>query len=415
MTLRRILFVDDEVSVLEGLQNTLRKQRRIWDMVFAPGGQAALTEMAKAPFDVIVSDMRMPGMDGPALLQEVRNRYPGVARIVLSGQADREAVLRAIPVAHQFLTKPCDAEVLRAVIERTGNLQTILQDETSRRLVGRLDKLPSVAASYWALTKALMQPEIGLAEIADIMEEDPAMSAKVLQLVNSAYFGFAHRVTSIHQAVMYLGVELLRGLLLTARAFALMGTESVEGFSLDQLQAHSVLTGRAAARFLTNPQMVEEAFTAGILHDVGQIVLALGFPDRFGGVRQAAREGRRPLQEIEKEILGVTHAEVGAYLLGVWGLPFSIVEAVAFHHCPSLVTEGARDVLAAVHVADALVEARDEGLDPGAPNGLDIAFLEAGGWAAGLPRWRDRVALELPAAIAAGQPGLHAVSGRERS
>jgi HD-like signal output (HDOD) protein len=396
MRRRRILFVDDEVSVLDGLQNILRKQRHVWDMAFAQGGAAALAELEKAPHDVIVSDMKMPGMDGPALLQTVKDLYPGAARIVLSGQAERDAVLRALPVAHQFLSKPCDIEVLRAVIERTCNLQTLLQDDAIRRVVGKLDTLPSVAASYWALTRALQQQEIGLAQVAAIVEQDPAMTAKVLQLVNSAYFGLAHRITSIQQAVTYLGVELLKGLLLTARVFALMDVSRVPGFSLERLQQHSLLTARVARRLVPNPGDRDEAFTAAILHDVGQVILALGVPDRFADALRVARETGRPLDEVEREILAVSHSEVGAYLLGVWGLPFPILEAIAYHHQPHRVTAGSRDVLAAVHVADVLIEASPgAGGEDASAERLDMAFLESAGWAPDLPRWREIVAKEI--------------------
>jgi putative nucleotidyltransferase with HDIG domain len=402
MTRRRILFVDDEVSVLDGLQNILRKQRHVWDMAFARGSAAALAELELAAYDVIVSDMKMPGMDGPALLQVIKDRYPAAARIVLSGQAERDAVLRALPVAHQFLSKPCDIDLLRAVIDRTCNLQMLLQDDAIRRVVGKLDTLPSVASSYWALTRALQQQEIGLADVAAIVEQDPGMTAKVLQLVNSAYFGLAHRITSIQQAVMYLGIELLKGLLLTARVFALMDISRMPGFSLDRLQQHSLLTARVAKRLVTNPADQDEAFTAALLHDVGHVIFALGVPERFAEVLRIAHAEGRPLDEVEREVLCVSHSEVGAYLLGVWGLPFPILEAIANHHQPHRVAEGSRDVLAAVHVADALV---DGWIETGDPNErLDVAFLESAGWDSHLPAWRQIAAEEIEASRArAGQ------------
>jgi YesN/AraC family two-component response regulator len=118
--LRRVLFVDDDQYILDGLQNLLRKQRSRWDMCFALGGAAALELFAAAPFDVIVSDMRMPGMDGAELLAHVRERYPAARRIVLSGYAEPAAVQRALEVAHQFLSKPCRAPDLIDAIDAGG-------------------------------------------------------------------------------------------------------------------------------------------------------------------------------------------------------------------------------------------------------------------------------------------------------
>lgn len=396
MRLQRIIFVDDEPQVLDGLQNVLRKHRRVWDMTFCLGAHAAIEELAKGPVDVIVSDMRMPGMDGAALLEHVKQTYPRVARIVLSGHAERDAIVRALPVAHQFLSKPCDTETLRVVIERTCYLQNLLQDDALREVIGRLDKLPSVPTTYWELTQAVAEPNVEIATIARIIEKDPAMSIKVLQLVNSAYFGLAHRMTSVSRAVTYLGIELVKGLALTAHVFATMEASPTSGFSIERLQECSLATGRVAGKFLSDPKLREEAFTAGLVHDIGKIIVAVAMPARYSEVVKNARETHRPFYVVESEVLGMSHAAVGACLLGVWGLPFSIVEAVAFHHSPGLVTEGSCEVLAALHVADALVDASCvEEMEEPSDSVIDEAFLERIGFAARLPQWRTRGAEEI--------------------
>jgi HD-like signal output (HDOD) protein len=390
MTLKRILFVDDEVNVLDGLRNVLRKQRREWDMVFANGGEAALVELDKGPFDVIVSDMRMPGMDGAQLLQAVKDRYPGTARIVLSGHAEREAVLRTLPVAHQYLSKPCDEEQLRSVITRTCNLQALLQDETIRRAIGHFDALPSAPQVYWEITAAADRLNTTLVDISAIVERDPALVAKVLQLVNSAYFGLAHRVTSIGHAVQYLGLDLIKGLALTERVFA-GATVAIDGFSVEALQKHSVLAARVAKKATAGSPKADEVFAAAIVHDIGQILLACGFPDRFGDAVRIARERGEPLHVVEREVFGTTHAEVGAFLLGMWGLPFTLVEAVAYHHRPELVTAGDREVLVAVHIAEALVDAGvGDDADAILAKNLDVGVLAGFGVTTeALSRWRD--------------------------
>lgn len=384
-TAHRILFVDDEASILDGLQNLLHKQRHLWHMVFSQSGEAALAELQKAPFDVIVSDMRMPGMDGATLLAAVKDSYPNVARIVLSGQAERDALIKALPIAHQFLSKPCDGEMLRVVIERACRLQRLLTDETIRTAIGKLDALPSAATTYSDLTQALASPDVGLTTVAAVVERDPAMAAKVLQLVNSAYFGLSQRITSVAQAMVYLGADTMKGLVLTSQVFALAEQKQVQGLSVDALQEHSLMTARLAKRLVVNQRVADDAFTAGLLHDIGQIALSVSMPETYAEVLRTSRA--RPLHEAEHERLGVSHAEVGAYLLGVWGLPFSVVEAVAYHHRPSAVEAGDREVLAAVHVADTLVEAGDA--ESSATAGVDVAFLEASGWTSTLPKARE--------------------------
>src|SRR5262249_35044517 len=157
----------------------------------ATGATEALAELKIAPVDIVISDMRMPGLDGASLLAKIKEDYPATARLILSGHAERDAILRALPVAHQFLSKPCDATVLRTAIERTCDLHRLLEDEAIRQVVGRLDRLPSVPQTYVELTEAASRPGASTSDFATIIERDPAMSAKVLQLVNSAYFGVA--------------------------------------------------------------------------------------------------------------------------------------------------------------------------------------------------------------------------------
>jgi HD-like signal output (HDOD) protein len=390
VTNNRILFVDDEQAVLDGLRNRLRKQRRSWDMVFALGGPAGLEELARAPFDVVVSDMRMPSMDGAALLQAVKEMYPSVARIVLTGHAEREAIERALPVAHQFLSKPCDGEVLKTVIERTCRLRALVNDGNLRKIIGSLERLPSARRTYDELTRVAAKSEARIGDIAKIIERDPAMSAKALQIVNSTYFGLSQQVTSIDRAVSYLGVEVLKGLALTANVFAtLKDVAPNDDFSLDRLQRRAFLTARMARRFVSDPQRADEAFTCALVHDVGKIIFTLGTPAKYREViRRSAREGVAA-HIIEREVLGITHAEVGAYLLGMWGLPFSIVDVVAHHHDPVDAHGKDAELLAVVHVADGLADAA---LDPMARGDLaahlDLAFLDGAGFLGQLPRWK---------------------------
>ena len=399
MTRKRILFVDDEANVLQGLQNMLRKHRGQWDTAFALGADAALAELARAPFDVVVSDMRMPGMDGATLLKRVRHEFPHVTRIVLSGHADRDAVMRALPVAHQYLSKPCDADLLRQVIEQACRLQNLLHDGAVRTIVGRVDSLPSVPRCYEALTNAIARGE-GVAVIAGIVHADPAMTAKVLQVVNSAYFGAGRRIASVRQAVSYLGSELVHALAATAERFEATTEEPLpSGFGLEALQEHSLATAQLASTMVTEQQHKEEAFCAAILHDIGKIVLALEVPKHYAQVLDTARREGRPEHHVERELMSVTHAEVGAYLLGLWGVPSSIVDAVAYHHAPRRLPSGPHELVAAVHVADALAHGAARGRNRGVePMLLDEPFLTELGWTSSIAEWKGMAAPEHVAA-----------------
>jgi len=353
--MRRVLFVDDEPRILEGLRRMLRPQRQEWEMAFAPGGEAALALLEASPFDVIVSDMRMPGMDGAKLLARVRDRYPQVVRIVLSGHTELSTALRVVPVAHQFLAKPCDAGTLRVAVERACHLKGLLNDDSIRCTVGALRDLPSLPRTYAALTQALTNADASLQKVARIVEQDVGISAKILQLVNSAFFGLAHSITNIEHAVIYLGINTLRSLALSVEIFRVFQPKTpLPGFSLEKLERHARLAAHIAARLPVPKHLADIPMVAGMLHDVGKLIMAWKFPERFKTLLAQAAKEHCPLYRVEQREFGFTHAEIGAYLLGLWGLPYVLVEAVALHHGPNRVPHENFDAISAVYVANLL-------------------------------------------------------------
>ena len=390
--MKRIIFVDDEVRILEGLQRMLRPQRHVWEMAFAPSGQAALQMMEAAPFDVIVSDMRMPGMDGATLLTGVREKYPDVLRIILSGYTELEAALNAVPVAHQFLVKPCDQDTLHTAIERATSLNSILNNKRLESIVGSMQQLPSLPKSCMEMRAALADPNADSHRIARLVERDPAMSAKILQLVNSAFFGVARNVSDINTAITYLGKTILENLVLSVEIFRIFRpTKSIPGFSLEALHAHAQLTSKMAGHIATDNAMRSLAMIAGLLHDVGKLVLAEATPEHFARAIAGAQSEKRPLFEIEEELTGVSHAEVGAYLLSMWGIPYVIVEAVAQHHHLERVVCEKFDLLASVYFANWLAHDYEEGQHGpgGIPNApLNQEIVAKLGLENQLPEWQ---------------------------
>lgn len=388
--MKRILFVDDEPLVLDGLRDLFRRQRKEWDMAFAAGGPEALAMLDGQEFDVIVSDMRMPVVDGNAVLSAARDQQPTAARVILSGYAGRDAELHALTVAHQFVSKPCDPVRLRSVIERACALPALLTNEPLRRLVGRLERLPSPPKLYWDLTRATARADVSMAELAALVECDPSMATKVLQMVNSAFFGATRAYTSVHQALVFLGVQRLKALVLSAQIFE-EGRAGLQADALEAQQRHSCDVAALAQQFVADPARAETAYTAALLHEVGKIVFALGDPAGATEVLQCCADTGRTAVDVELERFGTTHAEAGAYLLALWGLPLDIVEAVQFHHQPG---PAPNDVVAAVHAADALLhEVRGTAGRPVA-NQLDHAFLDQSPYADRLEHWR-RLTLEL--------------------
>lgn len=391
--MKTILFVDDEPMVLQGLQRMLRRHRGTWDMSFAGSGAEALAMLATKPFDAVVTDMRMPIMDGARLLELVRERYPATIRIVLSGYFEDEATVRAVPVAQQFLAKPCDPEKLHEALERSCGFASVLPEVALRRVVGAIGKLPTLPRTSALLFEAMQKTDVPLKEISDIVERDVGITAKLMQLVNSAFFCLPYHVTSVRMAVNYLGLDTLKNLTLSVDLFRTMHpSRPIAGFSLEDLEKHSHRAAHIAAKLPAPDAVTAAGIVAALLHDTGKLVLAARLPREFQFALQASNAQQRPLHLIEREQMGTTHAELGAYLLGLWGLPALIVDAICRHHCP-VAREGVRelDVLAITHVADGLASevVRGPAQDAPAYDLLDHLYLAQLGLDARLPAWRE--------------------------
>jgi HD-like signal output (HDOD) protein len=290
----------------------------------------------------------------------VREQYPHVVRLCLSGTVDEDALVRAMPMTHQFLGKPCSADALCEVVERVCSLRAILQNDAIRQLIGKLNSLPTTPQTFEALSSAMSQPNAHTDDIAKIVSKDTSLCIKILQIVNSAFFRRGAPIASIHAAITFVGMEMIKSLALSACVFNALDASPIASKLVQDLQARSIRKAHFARMLLHESRQADEAFTAALLLDIGEAVLALADPQKFERMVATARNSHRPWQEVEPEFYGVAHPEVGAYLLGLWGLPLDLIEAVAFHHAPSQVQHGQTRVLAAVHVADAVIDATSD-------------------------------------------------------
>jgi len=393
-----ILFVDDEPGMLKAFERLLHPERHRWEMIFASSMSAAMDKLCEHSVDVLVTEVRLTGQkagDGVKLLEQVRREHPGVTRIVFTAPGDRDTATRLAGVAHQFLAKPFDVLGLRDTLARACTVRELLERPALREAVGSISALPVVPSLYLELQNALRDPRSDLKTIAGVVARDIGMSAKLLQLVNSAFFGVRSSngapIASVEQAVMLLGMNTVQHLALASAIFAAYDVrDDFYGFSLSMLQQHALLTARIAARLMSTKQDRDEAFVSALLHDAGKLVLANRFPDAYRRIlAQAAREGL-PLTLLESAEFGTSHPEVGAFLFGIWGLPTVVVEAVAFHHDPSAAGRSKFDVNGAVHIADVLAHEMTTPANDatGKRAVFDGAYLDNAGLVGKLPAWR---------------------------
>lgn len=361
-----------------------------WHMTFTSDPFRALELIRTGGIDVIVTDMRMPLMSGVELLKEAHASHPQTVRIVLSGFAEEQAVLASLVMTHRFLSKPIGADELIGVVDRACALQDMLDSEELCKVAGRVGSLPSRPTIYTALTQELSSPVTSLADIAKLVEQDIAITAKLLQVVNSAFIGVPQKTISVARAVSFIGAALLKNLVLSLEVFQAMG-KARRLINLDDEYRHALLTATLASRLCEQRELVEDAFVAGLLHDIGKLVMATQMTAEFADVSSEARALEEPRHEVEYRRYQVCHAEVGAYLLGAWGMPYHVVDAVAAHHRPRSSQNGTLDVAGAVYLANRLAgEMRGDPIDR--PFEIDATWLESMGGEPRLAEWRDMAA-----------------------
>ncbi len=392
--MRRVVFVDDAPEILQHLRRILAPMQTEWEMQFFASATQALAAIQETSCDVVVSDMTMPGMDGAKFLGEVCKACPQTIRIVLSGDQSPYNYVRSASVAHRFLQKPFDVATLKSTIEQAEALRTVLGNPALRNLVNEIKALPSLPSIYQDLMQEMQAPQASLKKAARIVAKDLGMVTKILQLVNSAFFGLRTHVSDPEQAVALLGFDTIKSLVLSSQVFAQFDQAKLPSFSLDELWRHAMLTGTCARRIAkeegASQQVMDEAFTAALLHDVGVLVLVANRPSDYARVLDLVRTTQMPDWAAEREVFGADHAHVGAYLLGIWGLSDGIVEAVAFHHHPADYMASSFCAVTAVHVGNAMAETQARlGDGAGEVTGLDQTYITRESLLPRLTRWRE--------------------------
>lgn len=356
--LRRILIVSREAQELDAIRAGLEDMRSKWELTAVREAGAALGAMREAAFDAAIVDLQEPTSQGLALLKDIMEQAPDTLRIALTSAQDRPAIQEVGAPAHQLLSKPCDAKVLKAVLARAFAARNFVGDDGFKKLVAGMTSLPVLPQAYNEIMKELQSRDSSLERVGEIVARDMGLTAKILQLVNSAFFGLSRSIAHPAEAAIFLGSETLKAMVLSLQVFSQYQNLKLTECTVELLWRHSWTTGVLAKRLCEHekaPRDVgDEAFIGGLLHDVGKLVWAANDPAGFEDSLRQARLNKVPLWEQEFALRGSSHAELGGYLLGSWGLPQGVVEAVAFHHRPAQARRQSFCALTAVHAANTL-------------------------------------------------------------
>ena len=333
-----IVFVDDDPQILRGMRRSLRTQANKWDMHFFESGAEALAFLASQEVDVLISDMRMPSMSGSELLNRVKNEYPEVIRIALSGYSDAQMTLESVGAIHQYISKPTDPDQINSVVTRTLNLHETLSDKSVRDEIASMSGIPALPASYHQLMALIAHEDFAIDEVGEIVEQDMALSASILKVVNSAFFSSFGHVESVRQAVSILGIQTIKNLAVSEQVFSCCRNADIDLQQISRLNEETRKIAGLTSKFAKAAGMTkasaDHSQIAGFLCYLGDLVCQSVLRDH-----EIVRSGN-----LSPQI-------VSGHILTLWGLPDAIVEAVVYYQNPAVPADGVILPVHAVHAA----------------------------------------------------------------
>jgi putative nucleotidyltransferase with HDIG domain len=388
----RVMFVGEDQELWPELLKA--SAQGDWRLTFAHGAEEALVALDEQDYDAVVANLALPGMSGAELLQEIRCRRPDVWRF-LRAQADAVAENKGwAAAAHQLIEPPAGVDAIQSRLTNALDGEAWRPNAVAETLLATCPLLPSPPKLYYRMSELLASPDASLEKIGELIEQDAPMAARILQLVNSAVFALRLNVDRASDAVLYLGVETTKAVVLMAHTVSTFQALKRAAFPAERILSHSFTTARYA-RWIAQEECPrghtsDQAFTAGLLHDLGKFLLGANRGEAYGRAIEYACKGQMTLRQAEIDFFGVDHAELGGCLLASWGLPQRVVDAVALHHQPRWLNESGFSAITAVHAANVLAN-EQHAVDLGFTHSeISNEYLEEGGFGDALERWRQR-------------------------
>ncbi len=401
----KILVWSKSLAETDLLRARLRSLSMKFELQFGSSGDDIRRLAGSAGCDGVIVPIGSEACPEIEFLKEIALQRPGTFRLVRSSERSHLQVLGKDPFTHHVSLDP-EPETWEAILDRCTLMRTWMETPTLKILIGKMKKLPSLPTVYTRVVDELNSPDASLAKVAEIVAEDPVVTSKMLQMVNSSFFGLQQQIVSASDAVMFLGADRVKGLILVARVFSQFDPITIGRLGLDELWNHSMKTGSYAQSIakweVRDAKTAGAAFTAGLLHDVGKLMLAGNLPEEYLKVLDVSRAERIPVSVAEQQAFGTTHAELGGVLMGLWGLPLELIQSVGWHHNPTGNGDRKFSVLTAVHAANAL--ASDNPANASRNSGFDSGYLASIGLTDRRVQWREVCGLDPdPADDAAGK------------
>ncbi|MBN2644165.1 MAG: HDOD domain-containing protein [Desulfuromonadaceae bacterium] len=334
-----VLFVDDEELVLRSIERELRHSHEKWNLLFASSADEALSIMAQQPVDILVTDFKMPQMSGLELLTIVENLYPRTLRILLTGYTSKIKYVQTTNLCHYFFYKPFKIEGFKRFLDRASDVVSLLNNPGLVKHLNAISFLPLHPNSFDRLSSCFAHYDTQPQQLLHIAQKDISLALQLFKLSSSANFTLESGINSLADAIDYIDMENFRALFEGQQVFVPNKPEICKEFELDLMQNHSFQVAHIAealARMTHLQDRIPEVKLAALLHDAGRIVLAHAFPEVYRHVfGRWQQEKEKGFATAESQILGSNHAQAGAYLAALWGVPFCVVRAICQHVQPA--------------------------------------------------------------------------------
>jgi putative nucleotidyltransferase with HDIG domain len=374
-----ILLVGSDLNTIDQTRRNLLGMEFCWATHCVTSAGEAVAFAARSHVDVLICDLQLGDMPATALLGQFASQFPRTIRFLRCASEAKSGLGNVAGAPPQVIPLDLDKDTLVETIQRALRLQMWMAAAGLKEMLAKMRQLPSLPTLYTQISSELSSPTGSLEIVATLIAKDPLMTAKILQVVNSAFFSLARQVVDPVEAVMHLGAERTRALIFIAKIFSQFDKTRCANFSIEDAWEHSMAIGTSAMAIAKeetkDARLTELAFTAGLLHDVGKLLLAANVPDVYGQILDQAARRKLSVREVEVEAFSATHAELGACLLGTWGLPVALLEAVAWHHNPLSSEDDAFSITTAVHVANALYYEKRGDITRGHASKLDFKYL----------------------------------------
>lgn len=384
----------DEQGSFAGWSNEVEGSDLNWEFVRLDSKEGLLLQLENNAIDAVVLPCSMRAMVDIEFMAKIAQKYPKVVRVFLGAEFWNAGFkAKAAEAAHKLYPTRISIAQVCEELEYRIKLVKLINRSSLQAYIGTVGCVPSPPSMYRNLTEAVNSDIADLAVISSIVEQDPAVVAQIMRQVNSAFFGFNRQISDLKEAISLLGVRNLRSMVLSSQLNKQFSqSKEWDSFSFEQVGQRSLLVGRLAQalcrRAGASKAMQDQAFLAGLLHDLGILILASHDPEQYKKLINYAVKKQKPIYLVEKAALGFFHGEVAAALLALWNLPPQVVEAVMLHHVPHLSLDKEFTALTAVHVADAMLPSVEVTGECNLASHLSLRYLDQVGVMEEVPQWR---------------------------